>query len=557
MTGQQISEDLARQLATVLAPTQDYGNRRLGLTLDSIARQRQLEDIASQRQFISTETEKAAQRRTKEATDTEHRQFAAALAMMGITTTDKDGNLLAMPKLQSNLKDFQKNKATSMLSVYDKQMKDAVEQQRDLVDRIQHIPDAVGTAEQRRQALSAVLADPTATSDVPRGELDQLQKILAEGKDPGKAVQDVFEHMQDSNWFPWTRGRAQAKASRFYQSYLTQLSTRVDQSKQLSLMAYSQQLDDIGKQINGLAAQRDKHIIEFAPFLPKEDLDRTFSQTPPEDPNAVFANPAGESSPGRNTLIRDPNAATVTPNTRQPDVNPFDTSVAIGSSLGGSVAPQPAMNTVFTRAADVTKYGKMTKEEALRSRGLYIDNNGQLQSLASGGMTPWQTGSSMIPVPQKPGQFAAPPSPVDIQFALKVLHDPTVPWGNDKWKDRQWPKPAQGFSHDGRDEPVPATPDEIQAAYRLNIVKYGAPPDNRPLIQGLANGDDAAIKGFNLLIDEVRQRGARVNMPFNPMANDATAETLPVRPTDTAIKATPLGAVSPTPTIVPLTFMPQ
>lgn len=543
MTGEDIIRDLGVQLNDAIAPMKEYGNRRLGLTLQDIARKQQLEDVASQRQFFTEEADRAAQRRMKEATASEQLRFANQLAMLGVTTTDENGNVLPMSQLQKNLQAYQKNRATSMLGVYSKQLQEAQSAQRDIVDRIQKIPESMGSAEQRRQSLMTTLADPTAVADIPRSELNQLQAILAKGQDPEKAVEDVFKHIQESNWFPWTRGRAQAKASRFYQSYLTNLSTRVDQNKQLALMAYSKQLDDIGTQINNIAAQRDRHVVDFAQWLPKEDINATFQSAPPEDPNAAFSGDP-EFGPG-------PAPAAAPPPEQAPPPSPItnDPGTAFGSSAGGANFQRPIAE----------NFGKMTKEEALRSRGLAIDANGQIQSLAGAPSPSWQTGSSMIPTPNMSGRFAPIPSPVDIQFALKVLSNPSIPWANDKWKDRKWPAPAKGFTPEGADQVEPATDQEKAAAFQLNISKYGAPADNGPLLSGLARGDQAAIKGFNLLIDEVRQRTAPAaeRMPFVPGSNDNAIQNMPLAPNNPGVKATPLGAVSPTPTIVPMTFWPQ
>lgn len=392
-------------------------------------RKMQLEDLASQRAYDASQAEKASERRIAEgqalenlrtandremlkerskaeiaaAEEKERLRLATELATLGVDTTDENGKPLPMKQLVGNLRTFQRTKAENMLTHFNEQLQLKNDEIRSVMADMQKSALKVNP-EINRRALELTLADPTVLGVLDAKMKEDLNEALASGKDVSGSVKKVFERLSDALW------RSDKKSSTFYQTYLSNVNTLLGPQQQLDMAVGMKRLEALEYESRNLASQRDKHVIDFSPFLPPSTLKQQAPvkkepAPPPVDPNEAFTakpepvapvsnpvNPEGFSSTfekggalGVVKRLEPERAPIVGPILR--GVNAFVPGMQANQELASRLASVPTVAKRFLVGSDVSN--PIPKADVLTNRGIVDARVNQSQKLLDATPEEW------------------------------------------------------------------------------------------------------------------------------------------------------------------------
>jgi hypothetical protein len=319
-----------------------------------------------------------------------------------------------------------------------------------------------------REALTVTLANPAAVKDIPAEQLTKLKAVLNGPGDPEKVVQKVYDFMANDYWF--RKGAAQNRASAFYQTYLTELNSRMDKSKQIDAALLMNQLNDLDKEGQEVVHKRDDLIASQAPFLTKDQIASSHDVHPIAPP----VNPAD--------ALKDVQKPETTNGDWQGPPIPVQQS-----------APPP-----------VTGLG-----DAIESGGVYALPSAVRDVLAQKNAATKASMNSVADVVAKPiGNFLEP-------YAQGLFSQ----------APNSAPAPTQQEIQANR-RPLPASPAEVEQVKQL-AKSMGADPVKGE--QAMSSPDPQvrgqAVASFNLLLRQVRQRSMGMNTEAPPVpSSDATLQ---------------------------------
>lgn len=263
-----------------------YNNEQFGQAVQGhINRGNQLSDIASQRQYEQTSADTASKRRQKEFTESERQRLIQKYAEIGVEVKSDD----TLEQANAKFRKFQENRAGNLLDHFNSNIGDVTDRKKDVVTQLQHLASKKADGLTAREALTVTLANPAAVKDIPSDQLAKLKAVLNGPGEPDKVVQKVYDYMANDYWF--RKGAAQNRASAFYQTYLTELNSRLKEGKQIDAALLMSQLNDLEKEGYEVIKKRDDLIASAAPFLTKDQIKSshdTHPVAPPVNPADAF-----------------------------------------------------------------------------------------------------------------------------------------------------------------------------------------------------------------------------------------------------------------------------
>lgn len=248
-------------------------------------RQAKLEDVASARDFEESAAQRASARRMKEFEEQERQRLIQKLAEKGVPVKQSD----SVEEANGKNRQFEQNRAGNMLENFTGQLTEVANQKQQTISNLQRLATKQADPATQREALIVTLANPAAAKDIPSEQLAKLKAVLNGPGDPAKVVQKVYDYMQNDYWF--RKGAAQNKASAFYQTYLTELNSRLDKSKQIDAALEMNKLNDLDKAGQDIIHQRDLHIAGSSGFLTKDQIKNSHEAhpiAPPQNPADAF-----------------------------------------------------------------------------------------------------------------------------------------------------------------------------------------------------------------------------------------------------------------------------
>lgn len=418
----------------------EYSRAQTALKLADIARQERRADIREQRDYDTNAADLASKRRMKELNEVERLRLFQHYAEMGVNVESSD----TVNQMNKKFRGFQQNRAENLLGHFTKQIEDNQARQQEAIKGIQSTVTKRASTDQNRRALIVTLSDPVASKYIPEKKRMELEKALLSGKDPDAAVQQVYDYMAKDYWF--FKGSTPANAAAFYQKYLGEVNTSLDQSKQIDAAIFMKELDDLNRESREMSLQRDKHVSEFAPFLPKESLAATHTAAPPENPNDAF-------------IHDEPPAEMIVPPSA-PAARTADTAPPVPQSAGEAFDE--------SGLSGVRDWFKGSNQRISAAQDRFADRIGRnIVDVATG------------PFMARPSTAA--PTAAQVQ--------------------------ARSQSLDNK-RPLPATADEIEQVKRLAVEQFGVTPEDLAASdEKIRNGDPNAIASFNLILRQLRGQG--------------------------------------------------
>ena len=498
-------------------------------------RRQRLEDIAGTQKFISQEAIDADKRRQKDAVEADNRQYALGLSKQGITTRDENGELLPRRELEKRESEYQKNVAENLLAHFDTEQENVNAKRETALQEIKEKATKAASPEINRTALIATMADSTATKFMSDAEKKAINDALNSTLDPNKAVTAVYQEMVGKHGFlRFTKAAtAQSRASNFFQFYLNKVNELNKEGRQLDVSLSVGNLTNLDAESRQISANREKHVLDYANWLPKSvvtGVTQAKAKEIPADPRTVV-------SPTDKALatsgVKAPTLAATTPppvtdNRFLPPSVTKDPAFAVAREVLGDISKVPPSQIIPLAKNKVqSNLDAMLKQmDALSSQGIAAD---RVSPTVTSNIRPMYPGGVNIPYTQEFSQSEMIARSGKTNEVANLAADIQKTRRNLATLSGAGRATMVGTSLDQTPIAKPATFAEKQQMKKAAIDMNGGVPFSQEQEDQFQRDVDAGIPervhAWNVLLDRVRGGGAMPTPQVNgssPVFNSAS-----------------------------------